>query len=101
MADIDVHLPEEIIRLRSYLIWQREGCPQGGALDHWLRAKAELEAEQQTTTTLDAHLRLGQPLLKLPAFVMPRVPISSPPRRSVATRIAPERRATGSNAAKR
>lgn len=40
-------IPEEAIRLRSYLIWQSEGCPDGQALEHWLRAKAELEAESR------------------------------------------------------
>lgn len=39
-------LPEEAIRMRSYFIWQREGCPSGRDLDYWLRAKAELEAEE-------------------------------------------------------
>ncbi len=97
MANIDLDLPEDVIRLRSYLIWQREGCPYGGALDHWLRAKAELEAELHATATLDTQLRVDQPLRKPLAFVMSRVPISSPPCRSVATRIAPERRATGTN----
>ena len=41
----DSNLSEDAIRLRSYLIWQRGGCPQGSALDHWLCAKAELEAD--------------------------------------------------------
>ncbi len=98
----DSNLSEDAIRLRSYLIWQRGGCPQGSALDHWLCAKAELEAELQATATIDSHLRGGPPLRNLlGGFVKPRVSISSPPRRNVATRIAPEGRATGTNAAKR
>ncbi len=98
MASINADLPEDFIRLRSYLIWQREGCPQGKALDHWLRAKAELEAELHATTTLNTQLGAG-PLLRKPlAFVMPRVLISSPPCRSVAARIAQERRAAGTRA---
>jgi hypothetical protein len=36
---------EEAIRQRSYLIWKREGCPEGRNLEHWQQAKAELEAE--------------------------------------------------------
>ena len=48
----DSNLSEDAIRLRSYLIWQRGGCPQGSALDHWLCAKAELEAELQATATI-------------------------------------------------
>ncbi|HEX9323073.1 MAG TPA: DUF2934 domain-containing protein [Xanthobacteraceae bacterium] len=29
---------------RAYLIWEQMGCPQGQALEHWLRAEAELTA---------------------------------------------------------
>jgi len=38
---------KEEIRLRSYLIWQQEGCPDGAALRNWLRAKAQIEAERE------------------------------------------------------
>jgi hypothetical protein len=27
---------------RAYEIWQREGCPEGCAMEHWLRAEAEI-----------------------------------------------------------
>jgi hypothetical protein len=27
---------------RAWEIWQREGCPEGRALEHWLRAEREL-----------------------------------------------------------
>lgn len=37
---------DEAIRQRSQEIWEREGRPEGLALDHWLRARAELEAER-------------------------------------------------------
>ncbi|MGC9954834.1 MAG: DUF2934 domain-containing protein [Rhizomicrobium sp.] len=37
---------KEEIRLRSYLIWQQEGCPIGNDLEHWLRAKAQIEAKR-------------------------------------------------------
>lgn len=80
MADIDVVLPEDAIRLRSYLIWQQEGCPQGRALSHWLRAKAELEAE----------LRAGARARGSVSFVMPRVPISPPPHRRISRKIGRE-----------
>jgi len=77
MADQAVHLPEEAIRMRSYFIWKREGCPAGKALAHWLQAKVELEAEMD-----------GEPPLRVPpTFVMPRVPISPPPRRRISARI--------------
>jgi hypothetical protein len=36
---------ENQIASRSYFIWEKEGRPEGKALEHWLRAKVELEAE--------------------------------------------------------
>jgi Protein of unknown function (DUF2934) len=33
------------VRERAYLIWVDEGRPQGRELDHWLRAKWEIEGE--------------------------------------------------------
>jgi hypothetical protein len=54
----DVHVPGDIpgaadnngvkddqIRARAYLIWVDEGSPPGRELDHWLRAKRELDGE--------------------------------------------------------
>ena len=38
-------ITDKAIRERSYLIWEREGRPQGRNLEHWLAAKAEIEAE--------------------------------------------------------
>jgi len=38
------------IASRSYFIWEREGKPEGKALEHWLRAKVELEAETASPT---------------------------------------------------
>jgi cytoskeletal protein CcmA (bactofilin family) len=45
---------EEAIRLRSQQIWEREGCPEGYAEDHWMRARAELAALMEKTS--NAHL---------------------------------------------
>ena len=36
------------IEIRAYLIWERAGCPDGHALDHWLEAEAESAAEPDT-----------------------------------------------------
>jgi len=80
MAETDVALPEDAIRLRSYLIWQQEGCPAGRALSHWLRAKAELEAELRAGTRPPARL----------SFVMPRVAISEPPNKRISAKIGRE-----------
>ena len=35
---------EQAIRDRAYQIWEQEGRPNGRALEHWLRAKADIEA---------------------------------------------------------
>lgn len=37
-------VPEDLIRQRSYEIWENEGYPVGHALEHWFQAKAELES---------------------------------------------------------
>jgi hypothetical protein len=31
--------PTEEIRHEAYLLWQKEGCPAGRELDHWLAAQ--------------------------------------------------------------
>jgi hypothetical protein len=72
---------EEAIRLRSYFIWERDGCPVGDGADHWARAKAELEAE------LEAELRAASAAGESTAFVMPRLPISTPPRKGISVKI--------------
>lgn len=33
------------IRERAYLIWEKDGRPDGHALAHWVRAREEVEAE--------------------------------------------------------
>ena len=42
---------DSIVAKRAYEIWQREGCPDGRAMEHWLRAEAELTAEVGTTSS--------------------------------------------------
>ena len=75
-----MNFPDDIIRQRSYQIWLREGCPQGLAAQHWFQAQAELESELR-----------GQrgPLIDRDShqFVLPRPPISRPPRKVVALRL--------------
>jgi hypothetical protein len=76
-------IPEDAIRQRSYLIWEREGCPEGKADEHWRRAKAELEAEFHEL--ISAGWR---------RVSLPRLPISQPPQRVISARIR------GTNAAR-
>ena len=35
----------QIISDRAYHIWESEGCPDGHALEHWLRAEREILVE--------------------------------------------------------
>ena len=34
---------DEEIRLRAYLLWERDGRPEGHGIDYWLQAARELE----------------------------------------------------------
>jgi hypothetical protein len=38
---------EQAIRERAYAIWKEEGCPDGKDLEHWLRAEAEINSDDQ------------------------------------------------------
>ncbi|MBL6080630.1 DUF2934 domain-containing protein [Belnapia sp. T18] len=35
------HDPEHYLRERAYFLWEREGCPEGRALEFWERAYRE------------------------------------------------------------
>lgn len=72
-------ISDEAIRQRSYAIWEREGRPDGKAMDHWLRAKVELELETGGGLS---------PSIDWTVTVMPRVPISCPPTRMLSKRVA-------------
>jgi hypothetical protein len=75
---------EDEIRTRSYHLWEREGCQPGKSEEYWLRAKAELEAE------LEASWHAASMEGETTTFVLPLLPISTPPSRSVADKIAQE-----------
>jgi hypothetical protein len=38
-------LDEQAVRERAYLIWIEEGRPEGRHVEHWARARGELERE--------------------------------------------------------
>lgn len=40
---------EEKIKIRAYLLWEQEGCPEGKHLDHWEAAEKELSKESETS----------------------------------------------------
>lgn len=46
------HEPSDVeIRIRSYQIWEHEGCPDGKAQEHWLQAKQELTGKAAQAKT--------------------------------------------------
>jgi len=69
---------EEDIRIRSYLLWEAAGRPEGQDVEFWLRAKADLETEARYAP---------KPWLRLAFAVVPRVPVCSPPQRITAARV--------------
>lgn len=78
---------EEEVRNRAYLLWEREGCQNGKSEEYWQRAKAELEAEleaQWHAASMEASME-GEST----SFVLPVLPISTPPSRSVAEKLDP------------
>jgi hypothetical protein len=73
-------IAEELIRQRSYEIWLRDGCPQGRDVQHWLEAKAELEAELRA-----AHF--PSPYCDCRTTVLPRPTISKLPHKRLSSRL--------------
>jgi hypothetical protein len=77
---------EEQIQTRSYLIWEREGRQDGKSEEYWLRAKAEMEAELEAkwhAASMAASME-GETT----SFVLPVLPISTPPSKSVSTKLS-------------
>ncbi|HEY3776784.1 MAG TPA: DUF2934 domain-containing protein [Rhizomicrobium sp.] len=73
------------IRIRSYLLWEAAGRPQGRDREFWFRAESDLQAEVR-----QAMSPWRRPLL----LVVPGVPISSPPHRTTALRVPSRERKT-------
>lgn len=49
------------IEQRAHEIWQREGCPDGRADEHWRRATAEIEADESAAVSLASAAPTPQP----------------------------------------
>jgi hypothetical protein len=75
-----MNIPDELVRQRSYEIWQREGCPHGLSAQHWFQAKAELEGQYRAerVTAIESEYRQK---------ISPRPAISQPPRKLVALKL--------------
>ena len=62
---------EQAIRERDYLIWEREGRPDGRARDHWYRAVSERVREQQDAEPMEDEEKIlaGRPDANIPALL--------------------------------
>ena len=49
MADDDML---EAIRVRAYYLWEQAGCPEGGDIEFWERAKGDVEREREQEASL-------------------------------------------------
>jgi hypothetical protein len=83
---------EDDIRIRSYLLLQEAGRPQGRDVEFWLRAEAELFAEFPCAATPWG--KSGRPV------IVPRVPVSAPLRRTISMRVPPRERRSATTAAR-
>jgi hypothetical protein len=68
---------EEDIRTRSYLLWERDGFLNGKSEMYWQRAKQELEANWHAASMAG----------ETTAFVLPVLPISTPPSKTVSVKL--------------
>lgn len=79
---------EEAVRRRSHEIWLKEGQPDGKAMEHWLRAEAELEAEERRREFRIEYQKTVYRFEELKQrVVLPRPRISKPPQVTMARRI--------------
>jgi hypothetical protein len=57
--NVDTH---RLIAERAYVIWEREGRPEGRAWQHWLQAEAEYRACAQSLRVFDPYsFEIGRP----------------------------------------
>ena len=80
---LDQFISEDQIRARSHAIWERDGCPEGRAEEHWLRAITELNAELERAWLVALEERENMEL------AMPRPEVREAPQRWAADRCAP------------
>lgn len=59
--ETEVHPQAARIRERAYMIWERDGRPDGHALLHWIRARDEIEAEDRQAAAAGTPPRKGTP----------------------------------------
>jgi len=94
LARVDVVMvSEESISRRSYEIWQREGRPEGKALEHWLKAKTELEQQPKRNIRIFEYHATLYRFEEWQRVVQPRPCISVPPQIRMAQRVPRDRSA--------
>ena len=64
---------EQAIRERAYLIWKREGCPNGRAFDHWMSACAEVRERQNELVHDEEKVLAGRLDANMPALLTKNV----------------------------
>jgi hypothetical protein len=67
---LDAEAREQKIREMAYVIWEREGRPQGRELDHWRQAEAEIAAPKSAGVADDGKIFGASP--EEPAIELPR-----------------------------
>jgi len=83
---LDEETREEWIRLRAYLLWEADGCPEGRAEFYWHRARRVLEEESPNEKSAEA---------AVDAQIDDSFPASDPPSYNAGGRLgAPPKRAT-------
>ena len=64
---------EEVVRVRAYFFWKREGCADGRPNEHWRRARSEGASSEQCSDegfTRDEEAILdGDPSANYPALL--------------------------------
>ena len=63
---------EQAVREAVYFIWEREGCPEGRAPDHWRRAvieKAREERRRADEAEEEEKVLAGRPDANMPALL--------------------------------
>jgi len=65
---------EQVIRVTAFFIWEREGRPEGRAVDHWERAIIESSTGDGAGEEDEEKVLAGRPDANMPALLKKDVP---------------------------
>jgi hypothetical protein len=68
MPELDAN-QEQAVRETAYFLWEREGCPEGRALDHWHRAITEQWGREGETMEDEEKVLAGRTDADIPAML--------------------------------